>query len=114
MKKYDYVEWNKRQHFNLINTVKSSSALSLDTSANIISVSGCWDTQVSYDLGYNGALTSAFMKIINLYNPKETNFFHLIQNLRGMLLQMRISQTPQLMYGKEMNLKINLSEFLNI
>jgi hypothetical protein len=115
IKKYDYTEWEKRQYFNILsNNTKSLNSSFLDTSANIISVSGCWDTQYSYDLGYNGALTSAFMKVIQAYNLKTLNFFHLIQDIRGFLIQMRISQTPQLMYGREIDLKTSFSEFLKI
>ncbi len=114
VRKYDYTEWEKRQHFNILNTEKTPSSLSIDTSANIISISGCWDTQVSYDLGYNGALTSAFMKVLGAYDIKELNFYHLIQNIRGFLIQMRISQSPQLMYGKEMDLKNKFGIFLNL
>lgn len=115
MRKFDYTEWNFRQHNNTLNNSSEvPSALSMDTSANIISISGCWDTQVSYDLGRNGALTLAFMKIISMYDIKKLKIKHLLQDIRGMLIQMRISQTPQLMLGKNMELDFNLSDFLNI
>jgi hypothetical protein len=53
------------------------------------------------------------MKVIGAYNLKEINFFHLIQDIRGFLIQMRIYQSPQLMYGKEMDLKTKFGDFLN-
>lgn len=113
IKKFDYTEWEKRQYFNVLNTsVKTPSSVSLDTLANIVSISGCWDTQFSYDLGYNGALTAAFMKVIQAYNLENLNFFHLIQDIRGFLIQMRISQSPQLMYGRELNLKESFRKFI--
>jgi hypothetical protein len=54
------------------------------------------------------------MKVLGAYDIKELNFYHLIQNIRGFLIQMRISQSPQLMYGKEMDLKTKFGLFLNL
>jgi len=114
MKRFDYTEWNRRQHNNVLREYKVSDSLSIDTQANIISLSGCWDTQVSYDLGRNGALTLAFMKAISNFKISEIEIKHLLQDVRGMLLQMRISQTPQIMCGNKFEMECKLSEFLNI
>jgi len=115
LRKFDYTDWNFRQNTQLFNNeVDTPSSLSIDTNANIVSISGCWDTQVSYDLGRNGALTMAFMKVIGAYDIKLLKFKHLLQDLRGTLSQMHITQTPQLMCGKNLELNYIMGSFLNV
>lgn len=115
IKHFDYNDWNRRQIHHILNTEENvPGSLSIDTKANIVSLSGCWDTQVSYDLGRNGALTLALMNVINKYTVNNLKFKHLIQNVRGNIMNMRINQTPQLMFGKELSLDMKIRDFLGV
>ena len=114
MRKYDYIDWERRQNLSVLTVNdKSLQSLALDTQANIVSLSGCWDTQYSYDLGRNGALTIALVKVIESYNIKILQLKHLLQDVRGFTMQLRVKQTPQLMLGNQLNLDIKLWDFLN-
>jgi hypothetical protein len=111
MRKYDADEWTTRQHKN-INPSKTGSG-TIETVANIVSVSGCWDDQVSYDLIKNGALTMSFLSVINFHKPDTLNFEKLLQYIRGSTIFLRLNQTPQLMTGRDMN-EITLKQFLDL
>lgn len=87
---------------------------SLDTKANIISFSGCWNDQASYDLGNNGALTMSFLNTISRYGLKDLKIKDILQHTRGFIYNMRLPQTPQLMCGKNIDVNILLRDFLNI
>jgi hypothetical protein len=114
MKKYDYIDWERRQNLSVLSiNDKNLQSLTLDTQANVVSLSGCWDTQYSYDLGRNGALTIALIKVIESYNIRTLQLKHLLQNVRGFTMQLRVKQTPQLMLGNKIDLNMNLWEFLN-
>lgn len=114
MRKYDYIDWERRQNLSVLTVNdKSLQSLALDTQANIVSLSGCWDTQYSYDLGRNGALTIALIKVIESYNIKNLQLKHLLQDVRGFTMQLRVKQTPQLMLGNQLNLDMKLWNFLN-
>jgi hypothetical protein len=88
-----------------------------DTLANIISLTGCTDSQVSYDLGRNGALTAAFLQVIKKYSVagKPTlQLQHILQNVRGVIQTMRLTQAPQLMTGKPYDTNVLFRDFLKI
>jgi hypothetical protein len=111
MKKYDSGEWVMRQCKN-INASKTGSG-TIETTANIVSLSGCWDDQVSYDLIKNGALTMAFLSVIKFFKPETLDFEKLLQCIRGATLFLRVNQTPQLMIGRKLP-EVSLKEFMDL
>jgi hypothetical protein len=100
LRHFNEENWIKRQKFKLSDKVHTHKSSTIDTEANIISISGCFDDQVSYDLGRNGALTTV---LLNTLAQQGTNisFSELLQNLRCRLIHMCIKQTPQIMVGKD-------------
>lgn len=98
---YDPLNWITRQHNNVGAGGKASSYL--ETEANIISISGCWDDEVSYDLGKNGALTLSLMSVLSRFlhsKNSDLQLSNLLKYLRGSLIHLRLKQTPQLMCGR--------------
>jgi hypothetical protein len=137
LKFYNPSDWKLRQHKTIVTeitkklnisinpdfileddtmdfTKTSNKSDSLDTNANIISFSGCWDDQVSYDLGKNGALTMSFLNTISRYGISELKIKDILQHTRGFIYNMRLPQTPQLMCGKNINIEVLFRDFLNI
>jgi hypothetical protein len=92
----------------------------LDTSTNIISLSGCKDDEYSYEMvsvgGISGgALTYALLKCLKTMTPNIT-FNQLLTDIRNTISGFRLNQNPSLMVG---NLYLDpatkkVSEFLNI
>jgi hypothetical protein len=111
MKKYDTKEWVHRQVDNVLNR---DGSVSVDTDANVISISSCWNDQVSYDLIRNGALTSCLLSIFKTNKLESIEFRNLLQLSRGGILTMRLPQTPQIMCGRQLDLNIRLKDFLKI
>lgn len=109
---FNYEDWEFRQ--NAVKNDKMTSSLNIDTQANIISLSGCWDNQYSFDLGRNGALTLALNNIFKKYSVKTMKFKHLLQDSRCSIMFMKLHQTPQLMCGKDMDLNINIGTYLSV
>lgn len=110
LKGFNYQDWVRRQMVS-INPKQS------DTNADVISLTGCRDDQVSYDLGRNGALTSAFLQTIKKYSSagKPTlQLQHILQDVRGVIATMRLSQAPQLMTGKPYDTNTLFRDFLKI
>lgn len=112
LKKYDTQDWVTRNKYKISDLVSISKSQDLETEANIISISGCWDTQVSYDLGRNGALTLAFLNTISSNRLENLTLEKLLQELRGRIIQIRVKQTPQMMLGNSMDVNTNLRNFL--
>jgi GAF domain-containing protein len=104
LKNYDYREWNKRQ------IVKFQENY-LETSANIVSFSGCSDDQYSYEMGRNGALTTAMLKVLKACGP-DVKLEDLILHLRGTILVWRLKQSPGMTSGKNLDMTKSLSEFI--
>jgi hypothetical protein len=114
-RKFEYSDWSLRQTLSSINNEeKTPSSIFVNTQANIVSLSGSWDTQYSYDLGKNGALTIALMRVIEAYDFKNLKLKHLLQNVRGFTMQLRVKQTPQLMSGNELDFSTRIGDFLKI
>jgi len=109
MTTYNTNEWIKRQ----IKNVGLGSVI-LETEANIVTLSGCWDDQASYDLITNGALTLSLLNVIKFYQIENITFETLLQYLRGNIMFLRLKQTPQVTYGRKINLGMNLREFLKL
>lgn len=110
LKGFDYTEWARRQ-------MVSVNPKQVDTKCDIVSLAGCKDDQVSYDLGRNGALSSAFLQVIKKYTVagKPTlQLQHILQNVRGVIQTMRLSQAPQLMTGKPYDMNTLFKDFLGI
>jgi hypothetical protein len=110
LKGFDYTEWSRRQ-------MVSVDAKQIDTKCDIISLSGCKDDQVAMDLGRNGALTASFLQVIKKYSKagKPTlQLQHILQNVRGVIQTMRLSQAPQLMTGKPYDTNTLFKDFLKI
>jgi hypothetical protein len=110
LKGFDYTEWVRRQMV----TVDTKQT---DTIANIISLAACRSDQVAMDLGRNGALTSAFLQVIKKFSVggKPTlQLQHILQNVRGVIQTMRLSQAPQMMTGKPYDTNILFRDFLKI
>lgn len=112
LKRYNPLEWNLRQ-FNRIADSNTGTG-DIDTPANIVAISGCWNDQVSYDLQKNGALTLSLINIFNYYPLDKLSIQSLLQYLRGNLLFLRLNQTPQITLGKDMDISLTLKEFLKI
>jgi len=104
LKNYDYREWNKRQ------IVKFQENYS-ETSANIVSFSGCSDDQYSYEMGRNSALTTAMLKVLKACGP-DVKLEDLILHLRGTILVWRLKQSPGMTSGKNLDMTKSLSEFI--
>lgn len=107
---FDYTQWARSQMVT-VNPKQN------DTVADVISLSGCRDDQVSYDLGRNGALTSSFLQVVRKYSSggKPTlQLQHILQNVRGVIQTMRLSQAPQLMTGKPYDTNVLFKDFLKI
>jgi metacaspase-1 len=110
LKGFDYTEWARRQMV----TVNEKQT---DTLGNVISLSGCKDDQFSMDLGRNGALTTAFLQVIKKFSigGKPTlQLQHILQNVRGVIQTMRLSQAPQMMTGKPYDTNVLFRDFLKI
>lgn len=112
LRKYSYDDWILRQKFLINEKSLSSKSAEMETEANIVSVSGCWDTQSSYDLGRNGALTLAFYQTLIHNDLSSLTFERLLMELRGRLINLRVKQSPQIMIGKTLNSETNLKSFL--
>jgi hypothetical protein len=110
LKGFDYTGWVRRQMVMV-------DEKQVDTKCDIISLTGCRDDQVSYDLGRNGALTAAFLQTIKKYNSggiPTLQLQHILQNVRGAIVNMRLSQVPQLMTGKPYDMNTLFKDFLRI
>ena len=110
LKGFDYSEWTRRQ-------MVSVNPKQEDTKCDIISLTSCRDDQTAMDLGRNGALTSAFLQTIKRYTSggKPTlQLQHILQNVRGVIQTMRLSQAPQLMTGKPYDMNTLFKDFLGI
>jgi hypothetical protein len=112
IKKYDSKEWILRQ-IHCIPESKTGTG-DIETPANIITISGCWDDQVSYDLHKNGALTMSLLSVIDFYTIEKLTIEKLLQYLRGSLLYLRLNQTPQITLGKYIDVATNIKTFLKI
>lgn len=112
LKKYNPYEWNLRQ--NNRNLISNTGTGDIETLANIVTISGCWDDQVSYDLHKNGALTMSLLSIFDFYKADNLTIRSLLQYLRGNLLFLRLNQTPQLTLGRDIDISITISDFLKI
>jgi hypothetical protein len=112
IKKYDASEWIPRQ-VHCIPESKTGTG-DIETPANIITISGCWDDQVSYDLHKNGALTMSLLSVINFYGVEKLTVERMLQYLRGSLLYLRLNQTPQLTLGKYIDVTTTVKDFLKI
>lgn len=112
IKKYDCNEWNLRQ----INRAPESNTGTgdIETPANIITLSGCWDDQVSYDLQKNGALTMSLLSVLGFYGVEKITIQNLLQYVRGSLMFLRLNQSPQLTLGKSIDTTVSLKSFLKI
>ncbi len=90
-----------------------------ETTANILSLSGCKDDQLSYETVMDngksgGALTYCLLKHIYENTPNIT-IEQLLLQVRGMLKSYNFSQVPSLMSGKLIEpTSLNLASFLNI
>jgi hypothetical protein len=104
LKNFNPDDWVKRQILDDKETYK-------ETNANIITISGCGDEQYSYEVGKNGALTSAILKIIKAYGNKLP-LSSFIQNIRGIIFTWRLKQSPSLMIGKGINVETPFIDFL--
>jgi hypothetical protein len=112
LKKYNPNEWNLRQ---INRHLKSNTGTGdIETLANIVVISGCWDDQVSYDLHKNGALTMSLLSIFDFYKVDKLSIQSFLQYLRGNLMFLRLNQTPQLTIGREIDLSVSMKEFLKI
>lgn len=110
LKGFDYTQWARRQMVIV-------DEKQVDTKCDIISLTGCRDTEVSYEIGRNGALTAAFLQTIKKYSSggKPTlQLQHILQNVRGAIVNMRLSQVPQLMTGKPYDMNTLFKDFLRI
>jgi hypothetical protein len=106
--------WILRQNFKISDKIQTHKSTNIETDANIVSISGCFDDQVSYDLIKNGALT---LNLLNTFREKGFNlsFSELLQSLRCKLICMNVRQTPQIFYGNShTNMNIKFNEFLKI
>jgi len=112
LNRFDYNEWILRQNINELETRHGMKLI--DTNANIVSISGCWDDQYSYDLGKNGALTYIFLSILKKYSLQTLKLKHLLQDVRGGIISLRLFQNPQMMFGKNIDTNILLKDFLNL
>lgn len=112
MKGYDSGEWVRRQIKEVYSNMTGSA--SLETDANIVTISGCWDDQASYDLISNGALTLSLLNVIKFNQIENITFDMLLQYLRGNILFLRLKQTPQLTYGRTLDLSMTLKSFLRL
>lgn len=110
LKGFNYPDWVRRQMV-YINERQS------DTVADVISLTGCRDDQVSYDLGRNGALTMAFlqtMKKFSVGGKPTLQLEHILQDVRGVITSMRLTQSPQLMTGKPYDMNVLFKDFMMI
>jgi hypothetical protein len=110
LKSFNYNDWVRTQMV----TVDTKQ---MDTVADVISLTGCKDDQYSYELGRNGALTTALLKTIAVYSKggKPTlQLQHVLQNVRGIIRTTRLPQAPQLMTGKPYDSNVLLKDFLKI
>lgn len=110
LKGFDFTEWTRRQMVYV-------DEKQIDTKCDIISLTGCRDDQVAMDLGRNGALTHAFLQTIKKFSisGKPTlQLQHILQNVRGVLQSMRLTQAPQLMTGKPYDTNTLFKDFLRI
>jgi len=112
IKKYDASEWILRQ-IHCIPESKTGTG-EIETPGNIVTISGCWDDQVSYDLHKNGALTMSLLSVINFYGIEKLTIEKLLQYLRGSLLYLRLNQTPQMTLGKYIDVTTTVKNFLKI
>lgn len=88
-----------------------------DTNAQIVTISGCRDDQLSIELtnynGYTGgALTYNLLKFITV--SPVVKFGDLLYTMRNNLYNMNLLQVPSLMSGKELDTEEYFSTFLNI
>jgi hypothetical protein len=110
LKNFDYTEWARRQMV----TVDTKQ---IDTIANVISLAASRSDQFAMDLGRNGALTTAFLQVIKKFSVggKPTlQLQHILQNVRGVIQTMRLSQAPQMMTGKPYDTNVLFRDFLKI
>jgi hypothetical protein len=103
----------QRQNHKISSKTQTYKSVNVETDANIISISGCWDDEVSYDLGKNGALTMVLLHTLN-ERGLNVDFKTLLQNLRGRIIQLRLKQNPQIMLGNDVDLNVSLKSYLKI
>lgn len=89
-----------------------------NTNAEIYSLSGCRDDQVSIETSVNGVRTGALSYCLISYLKQATpnvSLETLISNVRSKLISIfKTAQIPQIMSGKEPNVNQNFADFLNI
>jgi metacaspase-1 len=110
MKSFDYSDWVRRQLIKVDNK-------QIDTKADIISLSGCTDSQTSVDLGRNGALTLALLQTFKKFSKDGKPILqlqHILQDIRGAIVNMRLSQVPQMMTGKPYDMNTLFKDFLKL
>jgi len=89
-----------------------------DTNADIISLSGCKDDQLSYETvlsngARSGALTFFLLKYI-YENTPSVSFSNMLNQVRSSLSSRGFNQNPSLMTGKNFDTSTSLADFLNI
>jgi hypothetical protein len=90
-----------------------------ETSADVISISGCKDDEYSYELvnvnnTVGGALTYSLLKFVLKETP-NVSFTNILTGVKNNLAILRCNQNPSLMSGKEgFNPDSKLNDFLNI
>jgi len=110
LKGFDYTQWARKQMVKV-------DERKTDTLGNIISLTGCKDDQFAVEIGRNGALTASFIHIVKKYSVSGKPILqlqHILQNVRGVLLNMRLTQAPQLMTGKPYDTNVLFKDFLKI
>jgi hypothetical protein len=90
-----------------------------ETSADVISISGCKDDEYSYEMVNvnnitGGALTYSLIKYIKQNTP-DNSFSNILTGIKNNLSYLKFNQNPSLMSGKEsFNPDSKLNDFLNI
>jgi hypothetical protein len=109
---YDPKEWTKAIDF-VTNTNYS------ETNTQIISLSGCADNQLSYEVqdssgNWGGALTFALISALNSETP-TASIVNLVIKIRALLTTWGRNQTPSLMSGKSFSDEnLRFSDYIGI
>jgi hypothetical protein len=109
---YDPKEWSKAIDF-VTNTNYN------ETNTQIISLSGCADNQLSYEIqdssgNWGGALTFALISALNSETPK-VSIVNLVIKVRALLSTWGRNQTPSLMSGKSFSDEtLKFSDYIGI
>jgi len=81
----------------------SENTKQLETSGNVIMISGCTDYQTSVDSVFNnkpnGALTWSLLECLKQNFKSNSSWRELIKNMRSLLKEKKYSQIPQLSCG---------------